>query len=312
MARTAAAADALKRLKEGGKAALAGALARLEAEPDAPATLELLEATYRAGRAHVAGVTGPPGVGKSTLIGALIRRCRSAEPKRTVGVIAVDPSSKKSGGALLGDRLRLAVDASDPGVFIRSMAARERLGGLSALTYPAMVLMRALYDLVLIETVGVGQSETDVASVADTVIFCVQPGSGDSLQFMKAGIVEIPDIVVVTKADTGAAAARALADVEGALAYGAGSSWHIPVIAASALSGAGLEELEEALARHQDYLAGEERGRSLRARQARDWLKDTVRERFGSDGLTRAGELSLGESEAPFRRLREVLDALGA
>ena len=147
------------------------------------------------------GLTGPPGVGKSTLVSAFVRAWR--ERGRTVGVIAVDPSSRRTRGALLGDRTRIDVDPDDQGVFVRSMAARDRLGGLADLCAAAMVLMRALYDVVLIETVGVGQSETEIAEIADTVVFAVQPGSGDSLQFMKAGIVEIPDIALVTKADLG-------------------------------------------------------------------------------------------------------------
>ena len=203
------------RLKAGGKAALARALACLEMAPEAPDSLALLAAAYRAPRGQVIGITGPPGVGKSTLTGALISALRQAG--RSVAVITVDPSSKRSGGALLGDRVRLLSDPEDGQLFIRSMAARDRLGGLADITVGAMVLMRALYDVVLIETVGVGQSETDVAQVADTVVFCVQPGSGDALQFMKAGIVEIPDLAVVTKADMGEVARRALNDLKGAL-----------------------------------------------------------------------------------------------
>ena len=177
-------------------------------------------------------LTGPPGVGKSTLASALVAAC--ARGGETVGVIAVDPSSRRSGGALLGDRARIATDPETTRAsFVRSMAARDRLGGLADLTLAAMVLMRALYDRVLVETVGVGQSETEVAGVADTVVFCVQPGSGDSLQFMKAGIVEIPDLVVVTKADLGAAAERARADVAGALSLAtAGDDWPVKALGA--------------------------------------------------------------------------------
>ncbi len=180
----------LAALASGGKPALAAALAALERAPEDESTLALLDAAYAAPRGQVVGVTGPPGVGKSTLLGALIALWRGEG--QSVGVIAVDPSSRRSGGALLGDRTRLRTDPADAGVFVRSMAARDKLGGLAALTHSAMVLMRALFDRVLIETVGVGQSETDVAGAADTVVLCVQPGSGDSLQFMKAGIVEIP------------------------------------------------------------------------------------------------------------------------
>jgi LAO/AO transport system kinase len=182
--------NGLDQIRDGGKRALAGALTRIEAEPDAALTVALLDAAYAAARAHTIGLTGPPGVGKSTLTAALIEHWRRAG--RTVGVIAVDPSSKLSGGALLGDRTRLRTDPGDQGVFVRSMAARDRLGGLADLTVAALVLMRALFDIVLVETVGVGQSETDVSSAVDTVVLCIQPGSGDALQFMKAGIVEIP------------------------------------------------------------------------------------------------------------------------
>ena len=186
-----------------GRQAGAGRRARpsWSAIPTAPAAQALLDAAWREPRAHVVGITGPPGVGKSSLCAALVAAWRKAG--QTVGVIAVDPSSKASGGALLGDRVRIVHDSADEGVFVRSMAARDRLGGLADQTLAAMVVMRALFDRVLIETVGVGQSETDVAGVADTVVFCVQPGSGDSLQFMKAGIVEIPHVIVVTKADLG-------------------------------------------------------------------------------------------------------------
>ena len=192
----------LSALRDGGKRALAAALAGLERDPEGEKAQALLDAAWREPKAHVVGVTGPPGVGKSSLCAALVAAWRKAG--KTVGVIAVDPSSKSSGGALLGDRVRIVHDSTDEGSFVRSMAARDRLGGLADQTLAAMVVMRALFDRVLIETVGVGQSETDVAGVADTVVFCVQPGSGDSLQFMKAGIVEIPHLIVVTKADLGA------------------------------------------------------------------------------------------------------------
>ena len=146
-------------------------------------------------------------------------------------------------------------DPEDPGVFVRSMAARDRLGGLAELSIAAMVLLRALYDVVILETVGVGQSETDVADSADTVVFCVQPGSGDSLQFMKAGIVEIPHLVVVTKADMGAAAKRARADVEGALGLAEAGDWPVEVLSLAALRGEGVEPLIAALDRRWAWLA---------------------------------------------------------
>jgi LAO/AO transport system kinase len=166
-------------------------------------------------RAHVVGVTGPPGAGKSTLLSQLVRAWRSAG--RTVAVLAVDPSSRRSGGSLLGDRARIAFDPDDAGVFIRSTAAGERLGGLAPATRAAAHGLAAAFDVVVVETVGVGQSETEIAEVADSVAVIVQPGSGDVLQFLKAGIMEIPDVLVVTKADLGEIALRARRDLNAAL-----------------------------------------------------------------------------------------------
>src|SRR3954471_3422212 len=151
--------------------------------------------------AHIVGVTGPPGAGKSTLLSELVRAWRDGG--RTVAVLAVDPSSRRSGGSLLGDRARIAFDPHDEGIFIRSTAAGGRLGGLAPATRAAAHALAAAFDVVVIETVGVGQSETEVAEVADTVAVIVQPGSGDVLQFLKSGIMEIPDVLVVTKADLG-------------------------------------------------------------------------------------------------------------
>jgi LAO/AO transport system kinase len=199
----------------------------------APAVLNLVEATTRREEAaallrgvspaalgreapgHVIGVTGPPGAGKSTLLSELVRAWRARD--RSVAVLAVDPSSRRSGGSLLGDRARIDVDPADRDVFIRSTAAGGRLGGLAPATRAAAQALSATFDVVVVETVGVGQSETDVAEVADTVAVIVQPGSGDVLQFLKAGIMEIPDVLVVTKADLGRIAQRARRDLHAAL-----------------------------------------------------------------------------------------------
>ena len=304
----------LQALRDGGKRALAAALAALERDPDNAATRALLDAAWRQPRAHVVGVTGPPGVGKSSLCAALVAAWR--RDGKSVGVIAVDPSSKASGGALLGDRVRIVHDAGDNGVFVRSMAARDRLGGLAGQTVAAMVLMRALFDRVLIETVGVGQSETDVAGVADTVVFCVQPGSGDSRQFMKAGIVEIPHLIVVTKADLGGAAERARADVAGALslAVAGGDDWQMQALAVSSRSGAGLDRLVAALEQHRAHLNADGRLAVARHRQSEGWIVEALREQFGRSGLARLGrlgfDLALPPGGQPFERLGALSRAL--
>ncbi|TXL72037.1 methylmalonyl Co-A mutase-associated GTPase MeaB [Vineibacter terrae] len=299
-------------LRSGAKAALAGALARLERTPDADDVRRLLDGAYATPRAHVVGITGPPGVGKSTLLSALIQHWRAAGER--VGVIAIDPSSRRTGGALLGDRARLVTDPADDGIFVRSMAARDRLGGLAELTLGAMVIMRALYDRVVIETVGVGQSETDVAGVADTVLFCVQPGSGDSLQFMKAGIVEIPHIVAVTKADLGTLAERARADVAGALSLGESGDgvWKPRVLAVSSQQRAGIAALAEAIDAHGAHLRQDGRLAQARHVQAQLWVEEAVRERFGRDGLRRAGDLALAPGASPFARIAQVAARLSA
>lgn len=296
----------------GGKRALAAALARLERDPDSADAQRLLDEAWRAPRAHVVGVTGPPGVGKSSLCAALVSGWR--KDGKTVGVIAVDPSSKASGGALLGDRVRIVHDSSDEGSFVRSMAARDRLGGLADQTLAAMVVMRALFDRVLIETVGVGQSETDVAGVADTVVFCVQPGSGDALQFMKAGIVEIPHLIVVTKADLGAAAERARADVAGALSLATAGDWPLTTLAVSSRSSAGMETLMAALEGHHAHLADDGRLAVSRHGQSEGWVREALRERFGTRGLARLAALGLGAAlppgGQPFELLRDLTAAL--
>jgi LAO/AO transport system kinase len=230
---------------------------------------------------HVVGVTGPPGAGKSTLLGALVRVWR--ERGQTVGVLAVDPSSKRSGGALLGDRARIDADPADRGLFIRSMAAGERLGGLASATRAAAQALAVAFDVVVVETVGVGQSETEVAEAADTVAVIVQPGSGDVLQFLKAGIMEVPDVLVVTKADLGAVADRAVRDLRAALrALGDGA----PVVAVSSVPPVqGVDALADALAEHRaglDVAAARTRARRLGARA------DSVAE-HGERGLRELG-----------------------
>ena len=197
--------------------------------------------------AHMVGVTGPPGAGKSSLLSVLVKEWRDGG--RTVAVLAVDPSSRRSGGSLLGDRARIDHDPRDGGVLIRSTAAGGRLGGLAAPTRQAAQALAAACDVVVVETVGVGQSETDVEEVCDTVAVVVQPGSGDTLQFLKAGIMEVPDVLVVTKADLGEVAARARRELSSALR--ALDSREVPVVSVSCIPPAhGAGELVEALDEH--------------------------------------------------------------
>ena len=290
---------------------MADALARIEAAPTAPETIDLLDEAYHDPKGHVLGITGPPGVGKSTLIAALIDALRARDD--TVGVIAIDPSSRRSGGALLGDRTRIDTDPSDQGIFVRSMAARDRLGGLASITASSVVLMRALFDRVIVETVGVGQSETDIASVADTVLLCVQPGSGDSLQYMKAGIAEIPDIAIVTKADLGSIAVQTVRDLRSALtttgkATGqvAAASWQVPVLSIASGREDGVIELIETLDRHRRHLdAGSLAER--RHAQAEAWLLGSLKEAYGREGVrlieALPDGLRFGSGQSPFRRL---------
>jgi LAO/AO transport system kinase len=293
----------LAEIRAGGKPAIARALTLVETAEGTAELARLLDAAAAAPQGEVLGLTGPPGVGKSTLTDALIRDARRAG--RSVGVIAVDPSSRVSGGALLGDRTRLAVDPEDDRVFVRSMAARDRLGGLSDHAVAAIVLMRALYDLVIVETVGIGQSESDVARVADTVLLCVQPGAGDGLQFMKAGIMELPDLVVVTKADLGEPARRAVADLATA-SIGRAGERPMPVVAVSALTGDGFAPLLAAIADHHARLDHGHRRSRRRADQTAAWIADGLTARWGRRGLAALGDLRPRPDEGPFTAIERL------
>jgi LAO/AO transport system kinase len=241
-----------RRLREGDRSAAAPALNVIENRSDREATRALLAEVSPAAlggepAAHLIGITGPPGAGKSSLLSALVTEWRARGT--TVAVLAVDPSSKRSGGSLLGDRARIEHDPRDDGVLIRSTAAGGRLGGLAAATREAAEALAPAFDAVVIETVGVGQSETDVEDVCDTVAVVVQPASGDVLQFLKAGIMEVPDLLVVTKADLGDVATRSRRDLGQALK--AVGSADVPVLAVSSVPPpSGIEELADALEAH--------------------------------------------------------------
>jgi LAO/AO transport system kinase len=246
--------DLAARLRDGDLSAAPAVLNLVESRTpaDRAAVRELLSlvspgALGREAPGHVVGVTGPPGAGKSSLLSELCREWRGRG--RSVAVLAVDPSSRRSGGSLLGDRARIAFDPEDRGLFIRSTAAGDRLGGLAPATRAAAQALAVAFDVVVIETVGVGQSETEVGEVADTVAVIVQPGSGDVLQFLKSGIMEIPDVLVVTKADLGDIATRARRDVNAAL-RSAGSR-DTKVVAVSSVSPViGIDQLVDALEEH--------------------------------------------------------------
>src|SRR5438874_5874257 len=223
-----------ERLLQGDKRALARAISLVE--NDDPEGWALVREVYpQTGAASVIGFTGPPGVGKSTLIGALVKSER--ERDKTVAVLSIDPSSPFTQGALLGDRIRLSDHFLDPGVFIRSMASRGALGGLSEAALQAALLMDASgRDVVLLETVGVGQAEVDIIDHADTVVLVLMPGSGDSIQALKAGVMEIPDVIVVNKADHPLTDTM-VREIKGVLALGPREGWGVPVIRTEAVRG---------------------------------------------------------------------------
>jgi LAO/AO transport system kinase len=248
-------------------------------ENDAPEAAEIVRATYAdTGRAILVGLTGPPGAGKSTLTSALTAAWRKADSR--VAVVAVDPSSPFSGGAILGDRIRMRDRFLDAGVFIRSMANRGVPGGLARATRRVVGLLDALgFDVVLVETVGVGQQDIEVARVVDTVCLLTIPGAGDDIQAIKAGVIEIADILVVNKADR-PGADEAVRDLAKMLSLGAArTSWTTPVVKTAATEGTGIPELIDAICRHRAWAAasGEARRRTLAAMRAE--IQSLVRER---------------------------------
>jgi LAO/AO transport system kinase len=241
-------------VRAGDRGALARAITLVERSD--PLAYELVRDLYPdTGHAYSIGVTGPPGVGKSSLIGALLRHIRSLG--RTAGVVSVDPSSPFSKGALLGDRIRLADHFLDPGVFIRSMSTRGHMGGLAEATLQALLLLDASgKDLVFIETVGTGQSEIEVIGVVDTVVLVLMPGSGDSIQALKAGIMEIPDVIAINKMDHPAAKTM-LSEVRSVLSLDRDRAWKVPIVLTEAHRGENVPELWERIEAHRAYLERE-------------------------------------------------------
>jgi LAO/AO transport system kinase len=243
-----------QRLMSGDKRALARAISLVE--DDDPEGWALVRDVYpHTGRAAIVGFTGPPGGGKSTLLAALTKLER--ERDRSVGVLSIDPSSPFTKGALLGDRIRLADHFLDPGVFIRSMANRGALGGLSEAALQTALLMDASgRDVILLETVGVGQAEVDIIDHADTVVLVLMPGSGDSIQALKAGVMEIPDVIVVNKADHPLTDTM-VREIKGVLALAPHEGWQVPIVRTEAVRGEGVEELLEKLAEHRAHIEAE-------------------------------------------------------
>ncbi|MET0342249.1 MAG: hypothetical protein ABW252_14690 [Polyangiales bacterium] len=261
--------------------------------PDVARTVAELLAVLAAARApahgHRVGLTGPPGVGKSSLVAVLARVLRARG--RSVGVVAVDPSSARSGGALLGDRARMTFDPHDPGLFVRSLATQGALGGLAHATAAAVAVLAAAYDIVLVETVGVGQTEVAVAQVVDSVALVVQPGSGDVLQFLKAGVMEIPDLLVVNKADHGGVATRAASDLTSALGtlrqVGADAGEQA-VMLTSARDNLGIDALADNLDAHRVALGDRGIVARRRAGQA-TWAREWLLRRIGTLGVEALG-----------------------
>ena len=285
-----------QRLLAGDKRALARAISLVE--NDDPQGWELVREVYpRTGRAAIVGFTGPPGVGKSTLLAALTKLERERE--RTVAVLSIDPSSPFTKGALLGDRIRLSDHFLDPGVFIRSMANRGALGGLSEATLQAALLMDASgRDVVLLETVGVGQAEVDIIDHADTVVLVLMPGSGDSIQALKAGVMEIPDVIVVNKADHPLTDTM-VREIKAVLALGPREGWQVPIVRTEAARGVGIEELSQNLTEHRSYIEAEG---TLSERRRRNLMNEVLA--IATFRLRRQLEASIEEDPS----VRELLD----
>ena len=288
-----------ERLVAGDKRALARAITLIEnGDPDG---WELVREVYpRTGKARIVGLTGPPGVGKSTLIGALTKELRAAD--RQVGVLSIDPSSPFTRGALLGDRIRLSDHFLDAGVFIRSMATRGALGGLSEAALQAALVMDASgKDDILLETVGVGQAEIDVVDHADTIVLALMPGSGDSIQALKAGVMEIPDVIVVNKADHPLTETM-VREVKNVLALGPSVSWQVPVVKTEAARGEGVPELLEQINAHREHITEEG---TLEKRRARNLRAEVIG--LAAAKLRRDLEARVGEDESVTEMLDRVV-----
>ena len=292
------------------KIELSKILEKIEVDGNSPGNIKLLDKFHSKPKSHVLGITGPPGVGKSSLIDKLISIIR--EKKKTVGVVAIDPSSSKSGGALLGDRTRFQLDPNDGGVYVRSMAAKDYLGGVSELTYPTMTVMRSKFDFLIIETVGVGQSETSIKDIVDTVILCVQPGSGDTIQFMKSGIFEIPDLVVITKCDMEKLSNQTFSDLSGSSSYFKDkNAWDIKIILTSSHKNIGFNSLIKEIENRWRWLIKENVLNINRSSQDLQWMKNSIIREFGMMGLEK-GLKKINYKKNPFLELSRIFKILNS
>ena len=293
------AADLAEGLLAGDKRALARAISLVE--NDDPEGWALVREIYpETGKAAITGFTGPPGVGKSTLIGALTAHARKAD--RQVAVLSIDPSSPFTKGALLGDRIRLTEHFLDSGVFIRSMASRGSLGGLSEATLQAVLLMDASgKDDVFLETVGVGQGEVDIIDHADTIVLALMPGSGDSIQALKAGVMEIPDVIVVNKSDHPLTDTM-IREIRGVLSLGPQEGWRVPIVKTEASRGEGIEELWDSIRSHREHIEAEG---TLAQRRRRNLMNEVLA--LAAARLRRRLEEQISEDDEVQALLDEVV-----
>ena len=290
------------------KILLSKTLEDIEVNRNSSKVISMLDRYHANARSHVLGVTGPPGAGKSSLIDKLILKIR--QKKKTVGVIAIDPSSSRTGGALLGDRTRFLLDPKDDGVFVRSMAAKDFLGGLSELTFPTMVVMRSMFDFIIVETVGVGQSETNVKDVVDSVVLCVQPGSGDTIQFMKSGIFEIPDIIVITKSDIENLSNLTMSELNNSKNYFKSvSDWDIGIIKTSATKNSGLDKLYDEVCKRWIYLNSKNELINQRISQDISWIRKSILREFGINGVEKLKD-NISYDKNPFLTLKNIKKTL--
>ena len=279
-------------------------LEQIEINRTSEGVIEKLDLMHSKPKSHVIGITGSPGVGKSSLIDKFIRYLR--KNNKSVGVIAVDPSSRQTGGALLGDRTRLSLDPSDNDIFVRSMASKNYLGGISELTYPTMIAMRSIFDYILVETVGVGQSEVFIKDITDTVILCVQPGGGDTIQFMKSGIFEIPDIVLVTKSDMESIANITFADLKASQSYFENKNQgDIEIIRVSSHKNFGFDNLYNSTLNRWNSLKEKEIIFKNRKEQDIKWIERSIIDEFGVNGKAKSHEL-LKLKKNPFKQLQKI------